>query len=102
MSESSRFALQATPRGLESAMTDESPCIAQRAPYALDLAPGTYQWCACGKSSTQPFCDGSHAGSSFKPVAFTVTASSGTVWLCGCKHSRRGPYCDATHNKLPR
>ncbi len=28
-------------------------------------------WCACGRSDSQPFCDGSHAGSEFTPVAFT-------------------------------
>ena len=36
------------------------PTIAQKAPYAVDLEPGTYWWCACGRSASQPFCDGSH------------------------------------------
>ncbi len=36
------------------------PVIAQKGPYALTLQPGTYWWCACGRSKTQPFCDGSH------------------------------------------
>jgi CDGSH iron-sulfur domain-containing protein 3 len=81
-------------------MSAPDPRVAQRAPFALDLAPGEYGWCACGQSRQQPFCDGSHRGGPFAPVRFTVTARSGTLWLCGCKHSRRPPFCDGTHNKL--
>ncbi|HSW14218.1 MAG TPA: CDGSH iron-sulfur domain-containing protein [Solimonas sp.] len=78
------------------------PEIPQRAPFPLDLAPGDYCWCACGRSQKQPFCDGSHEGSGFTPLKFTVKPRSGTLWLCGCKHSKRPPFCDASHNKLPR
>ena len=28
----------------------------------------SYFWCSCGKSSKQPFCDGSHKGSEFNPI----------------------------------
>lgn len=80
---------------------NDTPRIAQRRPYLLDLAPGDYLWCACGRSQRQPFCDGSHAGTVFAPLPFTVTRKSGTLWLCGCKHSRDQPYCDGRHNRLP-
>ena len=76
------------------------PEIAARKPVMLDLPPGEYWWCACGRSQNQPFCDGSHAGGPFQPVKFTVTARTGTLWLCACKHSRRAPHCDGAHNKL--
>ena len=36
------------------------PFSAQRGPYAVELAPGDYWWCACGRSKRQPFCDGTH------------------------------------------
>ena len=37
---------------------------------AVDVVEGkSYYWCSCGKSSKQPFCDGSHKGSEFNPVA---------------------------------
>ena len=44
------------------------PNIAQKAPYAVAVEAGkTYYWCACGKSAKQPFCDGSHKGSTSFP-----------------------------------
>lgn len=77
------------------------PLIAQRAPYGVEVEAGrTYFWCACGKSSNQPFCDGSHQGGTLAPTPFTP-AQSGKVWLCGCKHSGNGVYCDGTHKTLP-
>lgn len=34
----------------------------QNAPYAVEVEEEkTYDWCSCGKSKNQPFCDGSHA-----------------------------------------
>jgi len=77
----------------------EKPKIAQKAPYVLELEPGTYYWCACGKSSNQPFCDGSHKGSSFAPTKVEITEAK-KVALCGCKHSSNGAFCDGTHQKL--
>ncbi len=76
-----------------------TPLIAQKGPYALTLKPGTYWWCACGRSKTQPFCDGSHKGSGLEPVKFEI-AQEGPVSLCGCKHSTTQPYCNGTHRGL--
>lgn len=75
------------------------PVIAQRSPFAVELEPGRYFWCQCGRSAKQPFCDGSHEGTSFSPVQFTVEKET-KVWLCGCKHSGNRPYCDGTHKEL--
>ena len=75
------------------------PKVAQKGPYEVELEPGTYHWCACGGSQNQPFCDGSHQGTEFVPVEFTVTESE-TRWLCGCKHTDDAPNCDGTHDTI--
>jgi CDGSH iron-sulfur domain-containing protein 3 len=80
-------------------MADE-PVIAQKSPYQVDLEGGKdYFWCSCGKSKRQPFCDGSHKGTSFVPQKFTAEATA-TYNLCGCKASDDKPFCDGSHNML--
>lgn len=75
------------------------PRIADRSPAVLELEPGNYHWCRCGRSAKQPFCDGSHAGTDFSPVPFTVEEKR-RVALCRCKHTGDQPFCDGTHSKL--
>lgn len=75
------------------------PMIAQKAPYNIELHPGTYWWCACGRSKNQPFCDGSHEGTDITPIQFELSEPK-SVWLCGCKHSANKPFCDGSHDKL--
>jgi len=75
------------------------PFIAAKMPAQINLEPGQYFWCACGKSSNQPFCDGSHHGTEFVPAMFKV-AEKQDAWLCQCKHTKNPPYCDGTHKTL--
>jgi CDGSH-type Zn-finger protein len=77
-----------------------SPQIAQKAPFPVEVEAGrSYWWCACGKSQTQPFCDGSHKGSTFTPRVYTADISR-LAYFCGCKHSANMPLCDGTHKSL--
>lgn len=76
------------------------PDCPQKAPYKAEVEAGKrYFWCACGKSQNQPFCDGSHKGSSFSPVVFEPDASK-TVFLCGCKQTGNAPMCDGSHKSV--
>ncbi len=76
------------------------PEIAARAPFAVEVEKGRdYWWCACGKSKSQPFCDGSHKGSEFNPIKHAAEESK-KVYFCGCKHSANGALCDGTHKSL--
>ncbi|GHE02235.1 glutamate synthase [Defluviimonas sp. 20V17] len=78
----------------------ESPTVARKAPYPVEVEAGkSYFWCACGKSANQPFCDGSHKGTSFAPIKYTATEDA-RVFFCGCKHSATKPICDGTHKTL--
>ena len=77
------------------------PTIAARKPIKVELEAGKeYYWCTCGRSSNQPFCDGSHRGTDFTPKSFTAE-ESGDAFLCQCKHTQNAPFCDGTHARLP-
>ncbi len=69
-------------------------------PAKVELEPNTtYLFCQCGYSKNQPFCDGSHQGSKFKPMPFEVKRKT-KARLCNCKHSKTSPFCDDSHLKL--
>jgi len=76
------------------------PEIGGRAPIPVEVEAGkSYWWCACGRSKTQPFCDGSHKATSFTPIEFKA-AKSEKVFFCTCKRSAKMSLCDGSHKKL--
>jgi CDGSH-type Zn-finger protein len=78
----------------------DEPLVAQKGPFKIELEAGrTYFWCACGRSRTQPFCDGSHKVTTITPIRHKAE-KSGPAWLCGCKRSGHKPFCDGTHKTL--
>ena len=73
------------------------PVRASETPFPVEVEEGkSYFWCACGRSATQPFCDGSHKGNGIAPMKYTATASK-AVYFCGCKATKTAPLCDGTH-----
>jgi len=68
-------------------------------PVVLDLEPDTYYWCSCGKTKNQPFCDGSHEGTTFLPIEFKIKEKK-QVTLCNCQRTSDGPYCDGSHENI--
>lgn len=78
----------------------DQPKIAAKNPIPVELEAGkTYAWCACGASSNQPFCDGSHKGTSFSPRVFQAEETK-TAYMCQCKHTKNPGFCDGSHKAL--
>jgi len=76
--------------------------IADNKPVKIPLKKGeNYFYCACGKSSGQPFCDGSHKGTAFVPKKFIAT-EDGDAFLCQCKQTKNPPYCDGSHKAIAK
>ena len=81
-------------------MAQTVPIIANVKPIKVELEAGkNYFWCQCGLSQSQPFCDGSHAGTDIKPLRFTAE-KTGAAGLCQCKSTANAPFCDGTHATL--
>lgn len=81
-------------------MSQSSDSTKPFAPIEASLEAGRqYYWCACGRSKSQPFCDGSHKGTDFVPKAFKVDENK-KAWLCTCKKTDNAPFCDGTHKKI--
>jgi CDGSH-type Zn-finger protein len=78
----------------------EKPMIADFIPVKASLeADKEYFYCTCGRSNSQPFCDGSHESTSFTPLAFTAKATT-QKWFYACKHTKSAPNCDGSHQKF--
>jgi CDGSH-type Zn-finger protein len=78
----------------------KNPIIADNKPVKVNLSKGQeYHFCTCGQSKSQPFCDGSHVGTSFTPKVI-VSDKEQEAYLCACKHTRNTPFCDGSHKQF--
>lgn len=77
-----------------------TPEIGGTQPIITDvIADETYWWCACGRSASQPFCDGSHSGTEFTPQSWQAPRT-GKVAFCTCKRTANAPLCDGSHANI--
>ncbi len=76
------------------------PVIADNKPIKVSLEKGKeYAFCRCGRSSDQPFCDGSHKGTGITPKVFTADKDE-DAYLCRCKQTGDEPFCDGSHKQF--
>lgn len=76
------------------------PIVADNKPVKVTLSKGQeYYFCTCGRSKSQPFCDGSHVGTLFNPKVI-ASDEDGDAYLCACKHTGNAPFCDGTHKQF--
>jgi CDGSH-type Zn-finger protein len=75
--------------------------VADNKSIMVNLKGGQYYtFCTCGRSKSQPFCDGSHKNTEFMPLKFYVEKDK-TVGLCMCKQAKTSPFCDGSHKNVP-
>lgn len=68
-------------------------------PEVMELEPGTYWWCACGRSKKQPWCDGAHSGSGITPTEVVIEEKRRAA-MCLCKQTGNKPFCDGAHKTI--
>ena len=85
-------------------LSDAAPAPhTRRGPRVLELNAAEYRWCACGRSSRLPLCDGGRDDNRCAAsLTFSVADGDGLLWLCTCGRSRSKPYCDGRSHNLPR
>ncbi len=72
---------------------------AGKEPLKTTLEAGTYLYCQCGYSANQPWCNGSHHGTKFKPMLVEIKKER-KASICTCKLTKSPPYCDNSHEQL--
>jgi CDGSH iron-sulfur domain-containing protein 3 len=75
-----------------------NPEICKSKSIEMFMPTGLYRWCACGHSSTEPFCDDSHYGTGVEPMNVRLDEEKIVAW-CGCKKSSMNPFCDGITNE---
>ena len=79
-----------------SKVENPEPIVSSNKPFEINFPKlgEKYSWCTCGLSQRQPFCDGRHKGTGFKPMRFSIEEPVATVYVCCCKKTTTPPLCD--------
>jgi len=77
----------------------DNPKIAQKSPFVMEMKAGKYAFCTCGESSKQPFCNGAHSPTNFRPEIIIIEEDRTVAW-CGCKHTKNSGFCDGSHARV--
>ena len=65
--------------------------------YVVDVSANETKYiCQCGKTSTPPYCDGTHQGSDVEPLAYIANIDE-QLYICSCGKSAGKPFCDGSH-----
>jgi len=79
--------------------------VADKKPFRVRVKKyHLYDWCGCGRSHSQPFCDHTCKDRRYLdkeliqggPVKY-VAPEDRDVWFCMCKHTSHRPFCDGSH-----
>ena len=79
------------------------PKIVSKLPSKVNVKNDTrYAWCSCGLSIKDPYCDGSHKGTGFKPVIIKENEEEivRAVHVLGLNHQGVDLVVDQTNNKV--
>jgi len=91
--------------GSEKLDPDVKGHIADKKPFKVRVKKyHLYEWCGCGRSHSQPFCD--HYCKDKRNIDKNLIASGPVkylapedrdVWFCQCKQTDHAPFCDGSH-----
>lgn len=68
-----------------------------RKQFVVQETAGVKFYCVCGLSDNQPYCDGAHKPTHYRPLRVEI-GEDRRVAYCGCRLSKELPFCDGSHD----
>ena len=92
--------------GSEKKAPDDVGEVYDKKPFKINVKKyHLYTWCGCGRSHSQPFCDGTHGHIAMKkiikggPVKY-IAPEDREIWFCMCKQVRYHIYICTNYRRL--
>ena len=89
--------------GSEVSDPDSKGFVFDKKPFKVSVKKyHLYEWCGCGRSHSQPFCDHTCQNNQLSKVIFSgpvkyIAPEDRDVWFCMCKQTNNRPFCDGSH-----